>query len=49
MCSMRVRAVGAQVTPTEFWVLLLPACYREDTPTECGQSHQWKWVVFPEF
>ena len=32
MCSMRARAAGVQVTPTEFRFLLLPACYREDTP-----------------
>jgi len=35
---MRAMAVGEQVTPTEFRFLLLPACYREDTPTECEQS-----------
>ena len=29
---MRARAVGVQVTPTEFRFLLLAACYREDTP-----------------
>jgi hypothetical protein len=29
---MRARKVGVQVTPTEFRFLLLPACYRGDTP-----------------
>jgi hypothetical protein len=45
---MRARAVGVQVTP-EFRFLLLPACYREDTPNGVWTITPTKWVVFPEF
>ena len=46
---MRARAAGEQVTPMEFRFLLLPACYREDTPQSVDNHTNEEWVVFPDF